>query len=62
MTIQEADLAEDLIVDGKTNGCIKGFCYLGHTLDGDCGADLAATVRIRNGWMKFREFLQFLTS
>ena len=32
------------------------------TLDGDGGADLAATARIRNGWMKFREFLTFLTS
>ena len=28
------------------------FCYLGDTLDGDGGADLAATARIRNGWMK----------
>ena len=26
------------------------------------GADLAATARIRNGWMKFRELLPFLTS
>ena len=26
------------------------------------GADLAATTRIRNGWMKFRELLPFLTS
>ena len=30
--------------------------------DVDCGADLAATFRIRNGWMKVREFLPFLTS
>ena len=30
------------------------------TLDGDGGADLAATDRIRNGWLKFRDFfLQF---
>ena len=43
-TIQEVDLAEDLMVDG------------------DGGADLAATARIRNGWMKFRELLRFLTS
>ena len=35
---------------------------LGDTLDGDGGADLAATARIRNGWMKFRELLPFLTS
>ena len=32
------------------------------TLDGDGGADLAATAGIRNGWMKFRELLPFLTS
>ena len=48
-TIQEVDLTEDLMVDGDT-------------LDGDGGADLAATARIRNGWMKFRELLPFLTS
>ena len=46
-TIQEVDLAEDLMVD------VKSFCYLGDTLDGDGGADLVATARIRNGWMKF---------
>ena len=53
--IQEADLAEDLMVDGETYERVKSFCYLGDTLDGDGGADLAATYRIRNGWMKFRE-------
>ena len=47
--------------------CVKSFCYLGDTLDGadldgDGGADLAATARIRNGWMKLRELLPFLTS
>ena len=42
--------------------CVNIFCYLGDTLDGDGGADLAATARIRNGWMKFRELLPFLTS
>ena len=59
-TIQEADLSEDLIVNGKTYGCGKSFCYLGDTLDGDSKADCAATVRISNGWMKFREFFPFL--
>ena len=44
----EADLAGDLVVDGETYGCVKSFCYLGGTLDGDGGAGLAATVRIRN--------------
>ena len=31
-------------------------------LDGDGGADIAATDTIRNGWMKFRELFPFLTS
>ena len=61
-TIQEADLAEYIVVDGETYGSAKSFCYLGDTLDGDGGADLAVTARIRNGWMKFREFLPFLPS
>ena len=61
-TIQEADLDEDLMVDGETYECVKSFCYLGDTLDGDGGADLAAIARIRNGWMKFRMLLPFLTS
>ena len=60
--VQEADLAEDLMMDGETYGYVKSFCYQVGTLDGDGGADVAATARIRNGWMKFREFLPFLTS
>ena len=60
-TIQEVDLAEDLTVNGETYECVKSFCYLGDTLDGNGGADLASTARIRNGWMKFRELLPFLT-
>ena len=40
-TIQEADQAEDLMVDGETYGCVKRFCFLGDTPD---GADLAATA------------------
>ena len=47
-TIQEADLDEDLMVDGETYECVKSFSYLGDTLDGESGADLAATARIRN--------------
>ena len=39
------------VVDGETYGCLKRFCYLEDTSDGDGGADLAATARIRNGWM-----------
>ena len=43
------------MVGGETYGCVKRVCYLGDTLDGDGGADLSATVRTINGWMKFRE-------
>ena len=32
------------------------------SLDGDGGVDLAATARIRNGWLKFQEIWLFLTS
>ena len=45
-----------------TYGCVKNCCYLGDTLDGDSGADLAATARIGNGWIQFRELFPFLTS
>ena len=46
----------------ETYECVKSFCYLGDILNEDGGADLAATARIRNGWMKFRELLPILTS
>ena len=45
------------MVDGETYECVKSICYLG-----DVGVDLAATARIRNGWMKFRERFPFLPS
>ena len=61
-TIQEVYLDEDVMVDGETYECVKSFCYLGDTLDGDGRADLAATARLRNGWIKFPELLPFLTS
>ena len=59
MTFGCIDLAEDLMVDSET--CVNSFRYLGDTHDGDGGADPAATARIRNGWIKFREILPFLT-
>ena len=61
-TIQEVDLVADIMVDGETYKCVTRFCYLGDTVDGHGGADLADTASIRNRWMKFREFLPFLTS
>ena len=30
------------MVDGKTYECVKSFCYLGDTLDGDGGVELVA--------------------
>ena len=50
---------QHLVVDGETYGCEKSFCYLGDTLDGDGETDLAATTRIRNGWMKFQALCHF---
>ena len=45
-TIQVADQAGDLVVDGETYGCVKSYCYLG---DGDGEADFAAIAKIRSG-------------
>ena len=61
-TIQEADLDDDLVVDGETYECVKSFCYLRYTPDGDDGVYITVTARIRNGWMKFRWILPFMTS
>ena len=36
------------MVDRETYECVKNSCYLGDTLEGDGGADLAATDRIIN--------------
>ena len=50
------------MVNGQTYGFVKSFCYLGNTLYGDGGTNLAATARIRNGLMKFRELFLFRES
>ena len=52
----------DLVVDGETYEYVNCLCYLGDNIDGDRGADLVNTARIRNGWMNFRELLSILTS
>ena len=52
VSLLEVDVgSDDLMVDGEMYGCVTSFCYLGDTLDGDGGVDLAVTARIRNGWM-----------
>ena len=52
----------DLVMDEETYGSVNSFYSLGYTLGGDCGADLAATTRIRSGWINFQEIMSFLTS
>ena len=37
--------------------CKKNFFYLGDTLDGGCGANLAVIARIRNEWKELLPFL-----
>ena len=49
-------------MDGEIYGCVNIFCYLGDTLDGDGGVDLAATAKSEMGWVKFQVLLPFLTS
>ena len=61
-TIQEADLVEDLVVDGEMYGCVKSFSYLVYPLDADGGPDLGETARIICEWMRFQELLPFVTS
>ena len=46
MTIQEVDLAEDLMVDGETYECVKSFCYLRDTLDGDGGDERSSVCQL----------------
>ena len=48
-TIPEANIDENLVVDVEMYGCIKSFCLVWDTVDGDGGAHLATTHRIRNG-------------
>ena len=49
---QEADLAEDLVVDRETFGWVTIICFL----DEDGGVDLATTARIRSGRSISRAF------
>ena len=47
-TITEANIAEKLVVDGETYGCVKSLCFVWDTVDGDGGVHLATTARIRD--------------
>ena len=62
-TIKDADLAGDLVVDGKTYGCVKIFCYLGDTLMEMVEWILLLQLESEmDRWMKYRKLLPFLTS
>ena len=54
--IQEADLAEDLVVDGETFGCVKIYVIWKTLL---VERILLQHLRINSGWMHFREFWSF---
>ena len=49
------------MVDWDTYDCVE-FLFIWETLDGDGGADLSATARIRNRWIMFQELFPFLIS
>ena len=34
---------------------VNGFCYLGDRLNANGGCEVAATARVRIGWVRFRE-------
>ena len=46
--IPEANIDENLVVDGETYGCVKSLCFVWNTVDRDGGAHLATTARIRD--------------
>ena len=39
---------------------VKGFCYLADRLNASGGCETAVTLRVRIGWMNFREFGELL--
>ena len=47
-TIPEANIDENLVVDGEMYGCVKSLYVVWNTVDGDGGAHLTTTTRIRD--------------
>ena len=48
-TIPEANIVEHLVMDGEMYWCVKSFCFVWDTVDGNGGGHLAATPKLRNG-------------
>ena len=53
---------KEVDVDGEKLEVVAQFCYLGDMLSSGGGCDLAATVRCKTAWGKFRELLPILTN
>ena len=47
-TIPEDNIDENQVVDGEMYGCVKSLYFVWNTVDGDGGAHLATTARIRD--------------
>ena len=47
-TVPEANIYENLVVDGEMYGCVKSLCFVWNTVDGDGGGHLATTARIKD--------------
>ena len=47
-TIPEANIAENLVVDGEMYECVTSLCFVWDTVDGDGRAHMATTARIRD--------------
>ena len=47
-TILEANIDENLVVDGEMYECVKSLCFVWNTVDKNGEAHLATTARIRN--------------
>ena len=47
-TIPEANIAENLLVNGEMYGCVISLYFVWDTVDGDGGTHLSTTVIIRD--------------
>ena len=47
-TIPEANIAENLVVGEVMYECVTSLCFVWDTVDGDGGAYMATTARIRD--------------
>ena len=48
MVLGVSNIAENLVVDGEMYECVTSLCFVWDTVDGDGGAHMATTARIRD--------------